>query len=224
MKSLHRFFRMHTGETCVIIGNGPSLDKTPLEDLQRSYLTFGSNMIYRKPFYPDYYCIIDEYMLRACLPLPPMDNTTLFLRAEARVLENNPIYPIVAGGFSLDASNFIVMGGTVTFALLQLAFYMDFDTILLVGVDHNYPKSSKNGRRLFIHHGDDPDHFTCVDGEPYFKEGVTFAPPELTGTTEAYSIAKEVFEKTGKRIVNLTPGSQLKVFEKGKIEEWLMLG
>jgi hypothetical protein len=219
MNALRRFKDIHKGEACVIIGNGPSLDVTPLEKFK--YITFGSNMIFRKPFFPDYYCIIDEEMMDACLPLPDMNGTTKFLRAEAQEPDNNPIYPIVVNGFSLDIANFIVMGGTVTYALLQIAFYMGFDTFLLVGVDHRYPKSADFERHKFIASGDDPDHFKCADGKPYFEEGKEFNPPELEGTARNYAIANELFQKAGKIIVNLTPNTALNIFEKGDIKNWI---
>ena len=58
---LGKFHDIHKGETCVVIGNGPSLK---LSDIQRlPYKTFGSNQIYRLPFQPDYYSIVDKEML-----------------------------------------------------------------------------------------------------------------------------------------------------------------
>jgi hypothetical protein len=227
MNDLYKFKDIHKGETCVIIGNGPSLDSTPLAELSK-YKTFGSNMIYRKPFLPDYYCIIDEEMLIACAgdvaywyPHP-----TMFLRAEAAMYEREfinyePIYPIVANGFSLDISNFVVMGGTVTYALLQIAFYMGFDTFLLVGVDHRYPKTGDKPGMKFVAGNKDPDHFTPSDGKPYFETGKTFNTPELEGTKRSYAMAQELFTEARKTILNLTPNSALDVFKKDKIKNWL---
>ena len=220
MNVLRKFKDIHKGETCVIIGNGPSLNNTPLKDLDEKYRTFGSNMIYRLPFFPDYYCIIDEEMMKACLPLPSMPSTK-FLRAEARDYDNNPIYPVVVNGFSLDISNFIVMGGTVTYALLQIAFYMGFDTFLLVGVDHRYPNTSRLAGKKFIAGMADPDHFITRDGKPYFTQGKEFNAPELEGSAKNYAIARELFDKAGKRILNLTPNSALNVFEKDSVENWI---
>lgn len=223
MNILKQYKGCHAGETAVIIGNGPSLDNTPLDELGKKYITFGSNKIYRKPFIPDYYCIIDEEMLNACLPLPDSitSGSKMFLRAEANIHANNPIYPIVATGFSLDISNFIVMGGTVTYALLQIAFYMGIRTVLLVGVDHHYPRTSRFKGYQIQGIADDPDHFTCADGKPYFEEGKTFNAPELDGTRYNYMIADELFKKDGRLIVNLTPGTKLDAFEKGTLDEWL---
>ena len=222
MSDITRFRNIHKGETCVIIGNGPSLNNTPLKQLSQKYMTFGSNKIYRLPFEPDYYSVIDKEMLETCTPFPPNFRPIMFLRAESRVTGNNPIYPIVAAGFSLDINNFVVMGGTVTFALLQIAFYMGFKTALLVGVDHNYPgmKNVAPGSR-FVAGEDDNNHFSPMDGRPYFETGKTFNAPELENTEKSYSIAREVYEKTGRRIVNLTPGTKLNVFEKDSLQNWL---
>lgn len=222
MIKLEKFHGIHNHETCVIIGNGPSLDETPLEELSKLYPTFGSNMIFRKPFTPTYYCIIDELMLKACLPLPDDFRPTLFLRAEAMIHNNNPIYPIVSAGFSLNIPNFVIMGGTVTYVMMQLAFYMGFDTVLLVGVDHRYPKTGDcEPGTNFVSEGNDPDHFTPADGEPYFENKKRFNNPELDGTRIAYETANKLFIEQERKIINLTPNTALDVFEKGNIEEWL---
>jgi len=217
MNCLHRFKDIHKKGIAVVIGNGPSLNDTPLEKL--NYITFGSNMIFRKPFTPDYYCIIDEEMMNACLPLPndfaPKEK---FIRAEAAV--GNPIYPVVANGFSTDMTNFVVMGGTVTYALLQIAWYMGIETVLLVGVDHHYPMASRYNRK-FVGGETDIDHFQPADGKPYFKTGKIFNAPELEGTARNYAIAQELFTKDRRRILNLTPDTKLDVFPKDKLSNWI---
>jgi len=220
VEALKRFHRIHSGETALVIGNGPSLNNTPLKELSERYVSMGSNKIYRLPFTPKYYCIIDEEMAATCIPLPAdFKPEEMFIRAEYGI--GNPIYPIVASGFGLDISNFVVMGGSVTFALLQLAFYMDFSTVVLVGIDHNYPKASQYERCRFTAKGNDPDHFRCPDGRPYFEEGKVFNPPELDGLTQAYKIADEVYSKTNKSIINLTPDTHLDVFKKDNWNNWL---
>lgn len=214
----------HKGETCIIIGNGPSLNGVPKELLDK-YITFGSNKIYTLPYTPDYYCIIDKDMLANCLPTIKAGwrpKRQMFLRAECGIEDNYPIYPIVINGFGLDINNFVVMGGTVTFAMLQIAFWMGFETVLLVGVDHYYPKSFTGHPELFVANGKDPDHFVCEDGQPYFTTGEKYNRPE--DTTAAYMVADEVFRKTGKKIINLTPGTKLDVFEKGVYSNWQIPG
>jgi hypothetical protein len=219
MSRIARFKNIHNGETAVVIGNGPSLNDIPLNELGAKYLTFGSNKIYRKPFTPDYYCIIDEDMLLNCELPRDFEPREMFIRAEAGY--GNPIYPVVLNGFSTDISNFVVMGGTCTYALLQIAFYMGIKTVLLVGVDHHYPNTGKFVGHKIVAGSKDPDHFDCADGKPYFDKGKTFNAPELEGTARSYAIADELFRKAGRKIINLTPGTHLDVFEKGKIKDWI---
>ncbi len=221
MFELRKFHNIHEGETCIVIGNGPSLNDAPKELLDK-YVTFGSNKIFMLPFAPDYYSIIDGDMLKDCmysLLTGWRPKKEMFLRAEAVIADNNYIYPVVLNGFGMDISNFIVMGGTVTYALLQIDYYMGFETILLVGVDYYYTKSNNNGEfGQFVAAGDDPDHFVGEGGKPYFSEGKTYNRPE--DTTGAYKIAKELFEKSGRKIINLTPNSKLKVFPMDVYENW----
>lgn len=214
---------IHRGETCVVIGNGPSLNPDDLEALSENYVTFGSNQIYRLPFEPTYYSIIDEKMLEACLPLPDDFLPRMkFLRAEACVEGNHYIYPIVVNGFSLDINNFVVMGGTVTYVLLQLAFEMGFERVLLTGVDHNYPKAGQlKPASAFVAGEKDPDHFQPADGKPYFSEGKTFNAPEVEATTRSYEIAKELFDKSGREIINISRHTKLDVFPRDTVENWI---
>ncbi len=222
---LSKFQDIHKGQTAVVIGNGPSLDVTPLEELASKYITFGSNKIFASASHPDftpnYYSIVDKEMLDACLPLPNgFTPDAMFLRAEACVPENNPIYPIVAAGFSKNIDNFVVLGGTVTYCLFQIAYFMGFKILLLLGVDHNYPVASQiRAGAPFVGGDTDPDHFICEDG-PYFEKGKTYNAPELERVAQYYAWADEFFRSEGRRILNLTPGTKLDAFDKDKIENW----
>ena len=212
------FFRKHKGEACVIIGNGPSLQDVPKEWLDK-HITFGSNKIYGLPYVPDYYCIIDEAMLHNCLPTLKegwRPKKQMFLRAEACIEDNFPIYPIVHNGFSRNISNFVVMGGTVTYAMMQIANWLGFDQMYLVGVDHYYPKSFNGEQEPFTANGKDPDHFVCEGGEPYFTPGEVYSTP--CDTTDSYREAKLFFDEYGIKCINYTKGSKLHVFEKGVIK------
>ena len=217
VKDRTKFLNIHSGETCVIIGNGPSLNNVPKEWLDK-HITFGSNKIYRLPYVPDYYCIIDEVALYRCLPKLQSGwrpKRQMFLRAEACIEDNYPIYPVVHAGFSRDITNFVVMGGTTTYALLQIVNFMGFKKIYLVGVDHHYPKANIGKPGFFKAEGSDPDHFVCEDGDPYYTPGETYMRPE--DTTPAYKIAKEFFDHVGVKCINVTKGSKLDVFERGEI-------
>lgn len=44
---------------CIVIGNGESLNKTPLDELAKRYDTFGCNRIHLLPFKPTYYVRVE---------------------------------------------------------------------------------------------------------------------------------------------------------------------
>jgi hypothetical protein len=100
---------------------------------------------------------------------------------------------------------------------------MGFTTVLLVGVDHKYPKAATSGRpgSKFIATGDDPDHFKMADGSAYFAPGRIYNRPELSATERYYGLARATFEQAGRKIINLTPGTALNVFEKQEIAKWI---
>jgi len=216
----------HKGETCVVIGNGPSLEKTPLGHLTRKYTAFGANKIYGRDFIPEYWTCADSVMLTECIPWVinhPEFESDKFVPRDVPLPGSHQLNISIETGFSKDASEKVILGGTVTFVNLQLAWYMGFTTVLLVGVDHKYPKASIGGKAgyKFIAAGDDPDHFKLADGSPYFTPGHIYNRPELSANERYYAAAKLVFEQAGRKIVNLTPGSVLNVFEKQDWSKWL---
>ncbi|MBW8012502.1 MAG: hypothetical protein FVQ83_14900 [Chloroflexi bacterium] len=232
---LRKFKDIHTGEICVVIGNGPSLKDTPLE-LLKKYPSFGANKIFLLDgFTSTYYTVIDQYMIHSCTPrlmawsslreLPRRTEFStgyapreMFIRRGFPVPGSNQINCVVEAGFSTDINECVIMGGTVTFANLQIAYYMGFTTALLVGVDHNYSgMTDKKPGATFVAEGEDVDHFHVE----YFESGHIFAAPELEGTSRSYEAARRVWETDGRKIINLTPGTKLDVFEVGTYEDWI---
>ena len=92
----------------------------------------------------------------------------------------------------------------MVYVCLQLAFYMGFSIVLLVGVDHDYQDDESIN---YFH----PD---------YSRDVENWHKPDLVQSEKAYRMAKTVYDFDGRQIVNLTPGSALDVFEKGDIAEW----
>lgn len=205
----------HRHETALIIGNGPSLRDVPLDFLNK-YPSFGTNRIYLKEgFTPTYYCSVNPLVISQFaedianieapkfLPAPYcFDDSCLPLNSSPMVL------------FSQDASAWIYEGHTVTFVCMQIAYYMGFDTVLLVGVDHNF-KYDGNPNEQRLMEGADPNHF-----HPDYFKGKQWNNPDLQRSEHAYKLARAMYEAHGKRIINLTPGTKEQVFEKGIISEW----
>ncbi len=215
------FKDIHKGQTAVIVGNGPSLDKTPLEKLAAKYITFGANKIYDYPFQPTYWLCGDGLMLTDCIPwivAHPEWNPEKFVPRDVPLPGANLMTLEIGIGFSQDAALKIFMGGTVSYMAMQLAKYMGFTRLLLVGMDHNYTKTVKGGRpgSRFIAEGVDPDHFNGKNGE-YFTPGKIYNRPELEGTEKFfYPLANKNLD-----IINISAESALTVFKKDKAEKWI---
>lgn len=205
----------HYGQTCLVVGNGPSLANVPNSFLE-SYVTFGSNGIFLK-FIPTYYACMDSQDVKRLrediIQLPCIR----FTEVSAKIPGCYEIRQFASSGeFSYKPYKSLWGGYTVTFAILQIAYYLGFTTILLVGVDHRYIVRQNQYDVLYIGDTeDDPDHF-C----PEYHRGAHFNNPNPDLSRNSYLIAKKAYEKDGRRIINLTENSELDVFEKGKIEEW----
>ena len=167
---LRRFRNRHAGERCVVIGNGPSLLGIDLSRL-RHEVTFGTNRIYLLPDRPDlvptYYVCSNELVLEqfrsdiAALPMPKFLNwnrRALFPRAD----DSCSFFRIpleLTDRFGTDPERSLSSGGTVTFVALQLAFYLGFRDVVLIGVDHNFVDRGTPNRTAVRSALRDDNHF-----------------------------------------------------------------
>ncbi len=215
------FHNRHQGERCFILGNGPSLARMDLSPL-RNEITFGLNRIYllfdRLGFLPTYYVCVNELVLTQFaddiqqLRMPKFlnwncrhcfdgsDSTLNFIRMRLSLSD----------GVQTDATRPLYGGGTVTFAALQLAYFMGFQTVVLVGVDHRFVSRGIPNRTVVRAHEMDRDHFH----PDYFPPGSKWQLPDLRRSEIAYARARAVFERDGRRILDATLDGQCPVFEK----------
>lgn len=221
MLSLKKLQNKHSGETCIVIGNGPSLNDIDLKRLSEKYPTFGSNRIYLFPFVPTYYAICDGPMAYSCLPDIQGDDFSpeaMFLSRDIPLSKAILVNYVVKSGFSFNPGHELVIGGTVTYVLLQLAYYMGFKTVVLVGVDHDYPNAGSRGvpGTRFIATGEDTDHFHSG----YFANGMVYNRPELKATERYYDQARLIFENNDRKIVNASTKSRLLVYDRVEINDY----
>ena len=213
------FENKHLGETCIIIGNGPSLNDIPLE-LLNTYPTFGTNRIYlMENFTPSYYVSVNPLVIEQSIEeINKLQAFAKFIRhTHADKIEG--AHPLRSGGFwtfSKEPDNYIFEGFTVTYVCMQLAFWMGFQTVLLVGVDHNFIVDGQPNEEQ-VSKGKDKNHFS----EQYFDKGTVWNLPDLGSSERAYNIAKRVFEKDGRAIINLTTKTMLDVFRRDDYHNWL---
>lgn len=217
---------VHKGQRCFIIGTGPSLNYTRF-DLIKDEILFGVNGLYDGlhtfGIACRYYGVADDAVLR----IPKMRNaifglmTTLFLSTSAcnyyrdntRLFRRYNLDPILlprlpeelsaaGSSFSEDISKGTYWGQTVIFDVcLQVAYYMGFDKVYLLGCDCDYDSASS-------FNGD-----TSVNP----KQGG--AAGDWSRVFRAYETAKKVYEAAGKEIVNSTVGGNLEIFRRESLEE-----
>jgi hypothetical protein len=219
MSRLRRFHNIHRGQRCFIVGNGPSLRQTDLELLRKEW-TFGTNRIYlafqERDFRPSYYVCSNDLVVEQCardieaLPMPKFigwhnrdllqftrDMTFLWTRCGLR------------SWFFTDLTEGCWEGSTVTMVCIQLAFYMGFSQVILVGVDHSYAFNGSPHQEV-TSAGEDPNHFAA----DYFGKGFRWHLPDLEGSELSYRVAKYMFNQAGRSIVDATIGGKLQVFDK----------
>lgn len=208
---------IHKDETCLVMGNGPSLKDVPLKFLNQ-YPSFGTNRIYKMPeFTPTYYVAVNDVIIKQSIDEIKEVDATKFIRADlANKIPGS--FQLADNGrphFSKEPLKELYEGFSVSYVCLQLAYWMGFKTVLLVGVDHKY---SHNGGANLLQAAPMDNHFT----EDYYKPGEVWNTPDLIRSAKAFMLAKEAFDKARPRrkIINLTPDTGLDVFTKGDISEW----
>jgi hypothetical protein len=138
MQNLHRVNPQKS--RCFILGNGPSLRNTNLT-LLRNEITFGMNRIYllfdELGFSTTYYVSINKLVIEQCsndirnLSCPKFLNWSCRNHVE---FTNDTMFMISRNGpaFFDDITKGIWEGATVTYAALQIAFYLGFKEVILV--------------------------------------------------------------------------------------------
>jgi hypothetical protein len=211
----------HSGERCFVVANGPSLQKTNLEHLAGE-TTFGLNRIYlhfeASGFRPTYFVAMNELILEqfadeiAELGMPKFLNWN---RRSCIEREHEDLYFLksrmsIKDSFQYDLTRSLVVGATVTFVALQLAYYMGFREVILVGLDHKYQEKgipSKTERRTSER---DESHFH----PNYFPKGSRWQLPDLLRAEIDFQLARGAFERDGRRVLDATIGGMCTVFEK----------
>lgn len=220
---LERYRNIHRGERCVIIANGPSLADMDLSCLREVH-TLSMNRAYllyeQWGFTPGYYVCINELVIEqfaadiAKLPLPKFlnynrrqlfpnavnDESQMFLRLGLPLNDS----------FSGEVTGTISSGGTVTFACLQLAYFMGFREVLLIGLDHNFVEKGVPNTTEVRATVRDESH--CHPD--YFPKGIKWQLPDLYRSELAYALARQAFEADGRRVLDASIGGKCEVFTK----------
>lgn len=216
---------------CFVIGNGPSLNETDLS-LLKDEVTFAVNGFFLKAkdldWKPTFYVVEDHLVaedrakwinaFKGPTKLFPAYLGYMFPEAEDTIFYNHRPRKSYPHGFdfSTRADEITYTGATVTFSMLQLAFYMGFEEIYMIGVDASYAipadaqQASSYAVGVIDMKSDDVNHFH----PDYFGKGFRWHDPQVSKMVEAYQEARKVVDGTSQRIYNATVGGQLEVFER----------
>jgi hypothetical protein len=219
MRRLRQYHNIHHGKRCFVLGNGPSLKQTDLSLLEGEF-SFATNRIYlgfdKSPFRPSYYVCCNELVVEQCAREIAQLAMPKFIAWHNRDLiefTRDMVFLWTRSGlrswFFTDLTEGCWEGSTVTMACLQLAYYMGFSEVVMVGVDHSYQFEGRPHEQV-TSQGDDPNHFSSN----YFGRGFRWHLPDLQGSELSYRVAKHMFELDGRRVVDATIGGILQVFEK----------
>lgn len=210
---IKKFKDLHKGQRCFIVGTGPSLAKTNIS-LIKDEIIFGVNLLFRSEvelgIHTTYYCLADH---RGMWMYPEVvkNHKDVFLSCSAwgefmvnmdkwkRYGDPYLIEKIGTGcSFSYDMSVGCYWGGTVIFdPALQLAFYMGFDEVYLLGCDTDYSGPQQ--------------YFDATQR----NSGI----PNYSHIFNAYRVAKQAYDKNGKTLVNCTIGGKLEELPRKLLEE-----
>lgn len=233
----------YKGKTVFLIGNGPSLNKTPLFLLKNEYtMVFNrfSLMLDRLNWFPSFYSTTDDLVLEniidEAINLSEIAKYSFFpdISFRGKVFfkkfpkKNNILWvnQIPKLGFSTKLPD-VFLGGTTIFEGIQILKYLGFSKIVLIGVDMNYKihttakKINLAGSDIVSTKNDDPNHF-----DPrYFGIGKKYHQPEkhvLDNIFNSLRFLRDYVEKSKDfEIVNASIESKLHYFKMINLEQEL---
>lgn len=231
-KELRKFKDIHKGQRCFIVGNGSSLTVSDLDSLfANREVCFGMNgiplMFDKTSWRPNYYVCTDSKAVDRFGELVlhnKMDNIFLadhndnFIKKAGAVCDNINAFHYYVEDYLPDRPEFsdqieerCVCGWTVTYACIQIAVYMGFDEIYLLGIDFDY----EEGDTVQIKHFD-----KTYNPKDEKAMTVTRKKEQLL----AYQASKKYADEHGIKIYNATRGGKLEVFERVEFEKKIRHG
>jgi len=243
---IRRFHNMYQGQRCFVIGNGPSLSIKDLEKLENE-VTFACNSIYAvyesTRWRPTYYCAWDgafceknmgnkediAYLLSNCsaaftsasaAKVPFRDDADLgklFFVKWRREIDRETGLSL----FSSDCSRCCYYSGTVSYLMLQLAAYMGFREIYLLGIDMSFTFERDEDGNV-----DDSNSYMTEMRQERSKQKYLAGYDINANKTEieqkgCYMSARQYADTHGIKIYNATRGGKLKLFERVELDKIL---
>lgn len=228
LEEWHKLKNSAQAKRCFIVGTGPSLRIEDLEAL-KGEVVFAPNRIYEllehTNWQPTYYINQDHNLIQtfgdrikkvnAELTFLPVDYRSDFKGEQYRffVLKHRDFYPKDAP-FSRDISRYLAQGFTVIYGAIQIAAYMGFKEIYLLGVDHNYNIFRDSNGRV-VRNENKSGNYAAGMTNYINHENL----PRAEETTLAFETAEKLSKKLGIKIYNCTRGGKLEAFERKDFDQ-----
>ena len=232
-KYIRNLKNSHQEERCFIIGNGPSLTIEDLNLLKNEFC-FAFNRVFEvfneTDWRPSIYMCVDKNVLRdfhedlmefefPILALEAEKYKAFYQKKNVKQIENYVPFLVNRYGrvkeipFSEDASICMYGGATVTYTAMQLAFYMGFEEIYLLGVDHSYSHSIDSTGKLTVDNS----------VKNYFgnMKTLSYTVQAVETVNAAYDSAAKYAKSHGLKIYNVTRGGKLECFPRALLEDVL---
>lgn len=225
-QELEALHNKYSGNRCFIICNGPSLNAEDLTKIhENGDISFAANKIDKifpkTPWRPTYYSVFDEGYQRTLLST--MQNVYCecqFYRTDSylttRKIKGKKVLWLNTDGnrkyldnpkFSENLSDITYAIATVTYISIELAVYMGFREIYIIGCDNSYGiEVLKDG--TIVNHNK-PSYFEGSDKNDSTKN--IGSPWQMN---IAYEYARKYADKHGIKIFNATRGGYLEAFER----------
>lgn len=212
-RKLQHYRNKYAGKRCFIIATGPSLT---LEDVRKlkNEITFGMNsicMLFDKlGWETTFYGVQDPYVYEKMKNgISSLKDSTLLvgdivyqsskcnaIPFSVNYLNHRHTYKKLMTKFSSNPSLEVYDGYTITYSLMQIAAYMGFKEIYLLGNDCSYSSDPKKQHFADFGHVDP----TAVDA----RRRILFS----------YQVAKDYADRHNFTIYNATRGGQLEIFQR----------
>ncbi|MCF6263986.1 MAG: glycosyltransferase [Xanthomonadales bacterium] len=228
---LLRWKNRHVGEKCILMCNGPSLNKVEFNKIDlEQYTVFGLNKIFlgfeSLGVLPKYIAAVNSKVLDQSTETYKGLDVIKFLSNRVNLKEipqspytyyiNSAKPPPQPPRFSTDIAAYVNEGWTVTHVALQIIYYMGFAEVYIVGMDHKFSQhvEGKENQSSIIE-GDDVDHFH----PDYFGQGKSWDFPDLVNSEISYTAALKTYQADQRNIYDCTINGACTIFPKMDIIE-----
>ncbi len=221
IRSLNRFYNTHKNEKLILMCNGPSLNDIDF-NVCENQIIMGLNKIFlgfnRFNIYPNYYVATNRKVINSSIKeIKKLNCITFTPNHSIESIEKGPFNYFVniskKEKFFLDITKGINEGYSVTYVGLQIAYFMGFSKVILIGLDHRYSFFGKPNQEAFMD-GNDPNHF-----DPSYFRNQNWDNPDLTNSEKYFKIANEIFKRDNRKIIDATINGSCNIFPKMNLED-----